>query len=153
MDIKTAFEIFKVGSKLITDCQTLKRVVKEIIEDYSKQNCWYLELRSTPKIIGEIKSKEMYIDTVVEAINEMKVEIKTICVKFLISVNRTADSETAKEAVDLMQKYKDPVVGLELSGDPRSGDFNNFVSEFKRAQDLGFKVTLHCAETSEQSDN
>lgn len=153
VDIKTAFEIFKVGSKLITDCSTLKKVVKEIIEDYNKQNCRYLELRSTPKIIGEITSKEMYIDTVIEAINEMKEEIKTICVKFLISVNRTADSQTAKEAVDLIQKYKDPVVGLELSGDPRSGDFNNFAEEFKRAQDLGFKVALHCAETADQKDS
>ena len=31
IDIPTAFEIFKVGSRLITDCQTLKRVTKEII--------------------------------------------------------------------------------------------------------------------------
>lgn len=131
VDIKTAFEIFKVGSQLITDCPTLKRVVKEIIEDYSKQSCRYLELRSTPKVIGDIKSKEMYIDTIIEAINEMKGEM--IVVKFLISVNRTADLDTARDAVDLMQKYKDPVVGLELSGDPRSGDFSNFVEEFKRA--------------------
>jgi adenosine deaminase len=73
-------------------------------------------------------------------------------VKFLISVNRTAEAATAKEAVDLLEKYKDPVVGLELSGDPRSGDFSNFAEEFKRAQDLGFKVSLHCAETKDQSD-
>jgi adenosine deaminase len=68
VDIKTAFEIFKVGSQLITDPQTLKRVTKEIIEDYNKQNCRYLELRSTPKQIGKIESKEMYIDCVIEAI-------------------------------------------------------------------------------------
>jgi adenosine deaminase len=45
------------------------------------------------------------------------------------------------------------VVGLELSGDPRHGDFGKFAEEFKRAQDLGFKVSLHCAETSDQSDS
>ena len=57
VDIKTAFEIFKVGDQLITDSQTLKRVTKEIIEDYAKQNTRYLELRSTPKIVGKIGSK------------------------------------------------------------------------------------------------
>ena len=41
------------------------------------------------------------------------------------------------------------VVGLELSGDPRSGQFSNFTEEFKRAQNEGFKITLHCAETKE----
>jgi hypothetical protein len=40
-------------------------------------------------------------------------------------------------------------VGLELSGDPRVGDFNSFQEEFKRAQDLGFKISLHCAETKD----
>jgi adenosine deaminase len=30
----------------------------EVIEDYSKQNTRYLELRSTPKKIGSIESKE-----------------------------------------------------------------------------------------------
>ena len=57
VDIKTAFEIFKVGDQLITDTMTLKRVTKEVIEDYAKQNTRYLELRSTPKIIGKIESK------------------------------------------------------------------------------------------------
>ena len=45
------------------------------------------------------------------------------------------------------------VVGLELSGDPRSGSFSTFAGEFKRAQDAGFKVSLHCAETAEQADS
>lgn len=44
------------------------------------------------------------------------------------------------------------VVGIELSGDPRSGDFTKFVEEFKRAQNEGFKITLHCGETKEQID-
>ena len=43
-------------------------------------------------------------------------------------------------------------MGIELSGDPRSGDFSVFVEEFRRAQDLGFKVALHCGETEEQRD-
>ena len=36
VDLKTAFEIFKVGSQLITNTETLKRVTKEIIEDYAR---------------------------------------------------------------------------------------------------------------------
>ena len=105
VDIKAAFEIFKVGSQLITDAATLKRVTKEIIEDYNKQNTRYLELRSTPKAIGEIKTKEEYVETILEAIKEASEEFRSIRVAFLISVNRTAEVATAKEAVDLLVKF------------------------------------------------
>jgi len=105
VDLKAAFEIFKVGSQLITDTATLKRVTKEIIEDYNKQNTRYLELRSTPKAIGEIKTKEEYVETVLEAIQEASEEFRSIRVAFLISVNRTAEVATAKEAVDLLVKF------------------------------------------------
>ena len=70
----------------------------------------------------------------------------------MISVNRTRP-ETVEEAVDLLIKYKEKegknptVVGLELSGDPRKGQFSDFVQQFKRAQNEGFKVSLHCGET------
>ena len=36
VSLPTAFEIFKVGGRLVTDVPTLKRVVREMIEDYSK---------------------------------------------------------------------------------------------------------------------
>jgi adenosine deaminase len=36
VNIATAFEFFKIVNSLITDLQTLKRVVCEIIEDFSK---------------------------------------------------------------------------------------------------------------------
>ena len=57
---------------MITDIYTLKKVTKEIIEDYNKQNTRYLELRSTPKAIGDIKSKEEYILAVIDAIEETR---------------------------------------------------------------------------------
>ena len=104
----------------------------EIIEDYSKQNTRYLELRSTPKAIGSIFTKELYIQTILEAIVEMQQKIPNIKVCFLVSVNRTAPEQDAKEAIDLILKIKDEnqygchLVGLELSGDPRGGSFDTF---------------------------
>ena len=73
---------------MITDCETLRQVVKEIIEDYAKQNTRYLELRSTPKQAGQISSKEMYLQTVLNVIHEMKDICQNIKVTFLASVNR-----------------------------------------------------------------
>lgn len=72
VDIKMAFEIFKVGGRLVTDQPTLKRVCLEMIEDFNKQNTRYLEIRSTPKKVGTIESKEQYILTLLEAIKEAR---------------------------------------------------------------------------------
>lgn len=40
----------------------------EIIQEFVKDNVIYLELRTTPKKIHEIPSKQVYIDTVINAI-------------------------------------------------------------------------------------
>ena len=125
VDIKMAFEIFKVGSKLITDIKTLKKITAEIIEDYSKQNTRYLELRSGPKVIGEIKSKEDYVKTIIDTIKEMEQHCPKTKVTYLVSINRAGTVEDAQEAVELVMnireqsEYSSYLTGIELSGDPR----------------------------------
>ena len=140
VDIKTAFEIFKVGGQLITDCKTLRRVTKEVVEDYSKQSCRYLELRSTPKVIGTIESREIYVQTVIEALIEAETEHPNIRCAYLASINRAASEEILRETIDLVVDLKSrwasadatdeqkalakKLVGVELSGDPRVGFFD-----------------------------
>lgn len=68
IDQSTAFEISKIISKLFTDCATLSKVTREIVEDYAKQSCRYLELRSVPVATGSIASNEQYIETVLKSL-------------------------------------------------------------------------------------
>ena len=42
-------------------------------------------------------------------------------------------------------------MGVELSGDPRTGSFTDFAEELARARAGGLKVSLHCGEQPEQS--
>jgi len=57
------------------------------------------------------------------------------------------------EAVDLALKYKEAkeqhLVGVELSGDPRTGKFSDFKEALTKAKEGGLKVSLHCAELPE----
>ena len=62
--------------------------------------------------------------------------------------------EAAREALALAVKTKETkgsyMVGLELSGDPRCGEFKDYLPIFESARsDHGLKITLHCAETEE----
>ena len=88
MDIEGAFEFFKIASQLVTDISTLKRIVYEIIEDFSKQNTRYLELRSTPKSFkGSQTSARDYIEAICEVMERAEEEFD-IKVRYLISINR-----------------------------------------------------------------
>ena len=70
----------------------LERVVHEIVEDYAKQNCVYLELRSTPKIF-EGSSMEEYISTVIKAMKEAEEINPKIRVRYIASINRNGSLE------------------------------------------------------------
>ncbi|CAG4964957.1 unnamed protein product, partial [Parnassius apollo] len=70
----------------------------------------------------------------------------------IISINRCNTISEAEEIADLAieyhKKFPNVVVGLELSGNPGCGKFENFVKVFSRARTAGLKVTLHCGEIS-----
>jgi len=43
------------------------------------------------------------------------------------------------------------ICGLELSGDPRTGKFEDYIPIFEAAREQGYKISLHCAETADQA--
>ena len=52
-------------------------------------------------------------------------------------------------------KYKEAkesyLVGVELSGDPRTGKFSDFKGALEKAKVESLKVSLHCSELPEQN--
>lgn len=118
--IEGAFEFFKITSQLLTDLVTLKRIVYEIIEDFSKQNTRYLELRSTPKPLkGSNSTSKEYIEAICEVMERAEEEFD-IKVRYLVSINRQAGIKKAQETFELVKEVKSPYIcGIELSGDPR----------------------------------
>jgi adenosine deaminase len=121
----------------------------------------YLELRSTPKALlskkgGERSTISDYIDTVLRAIKDGETsENGMIRVRYIASINRSAPVDYAVEVVNLALKYKEAkesyLVGVELSGDPRTGKFSDFKDAFDKAKAEGLKVSLHCSELPEQN--
>ena len=70
--------------------------------------------------------------------------------RYIASINRSSPIDQANEIVNLALQYKKEnesfFVGVELSGDPRSGKFSDFTDLFRRAKESGLRVSLHCAE-------
>ena len=134
VDIKTAFEFFKLGSQLMTDLPTLVRVVHEMIEDYEKQNTCYLEIRSTPKCFAD-KTKKDYVNAILGVIEKAEEQLPQIKVRYILSINRQGTVQQAEEILGLLEEINSPfIVGVELSGDPRVGNWEDFKDVLEKAR-------------------
>lgn len=61
------FSTFAVIHKVIQSVGLVKRITKEMIEDFNADGVAYLEIRTTPKVLGS-NSKSDYIESVLEGI-------------------------------------------------------------------------------------
>lgn len=68
----------------------------------------------------------------------------TIISKLIISIDRRCSPISAEEttamAIEFFKSYPDVVVGIELSGDPTTGSFDDFVPALNKARKAGLKV-------------
>jgi len=81
----SAFDIFKISSKILTSLEVVSRVTREMIEDWNKQNTMYLEIRTNLKSIGG-KNKEDYLEAVLTEIanGNMKHNLQTRLFAFIL---------------------------------------------------------------------
>jgi adenosine deaminase len=90
-------------------------------------------------------------------------EHKHMLVKLIVSVDRSRKSTEAINVLDLAMKINNGrvgdnkvVVGLDFSGNPLGGRFEDFAVVFERARNQLFNITVHVAEApelSEENDN
>ncbi|XP_034935631.1 adenosine deaminase-like protein [Chelonus insularis] len=146
--LKQCFEVFKIAHTIVNNPLKVYEATLSVIEDFYKDNVIYLELRSTPRMIPDIMTKDVYIESVIKAIQTASLTFPKILVKFLISVNRAHGIENATEnilsAIKYHEMYPEYVVGLDLSGDPSEGEA--FLHLLERARNAGLKIAAHCAE-------
>lgn len=161
--LKDCFDMFAEIPKAVDDLVALRRITTEALKDFAAQNVVYLELRSTPKRLlhrhcsgdpktsSKMATKEEYIQTILQVMDEFEKESTTnmIC-RFIIAVDRSQSISDAIEHVDLAIKMKregiSRVVGVDLGGNPTKNDFRDFAKELSRAKVAHLGVTVHCGE-------
>ncbi|KAJ3683799.1 hypothetical protein LUZ60_014026 [Juncus effusus] len=173
------FRLFDLYHVLTTDHETVKRITKEVVEDFAAENVVYLELRTTPKK-NEDKgmTKRSYMQAVIEGlkmvdsvdvdffnsvstnensdekiINNETRQKKKIFVRLLLSIDRRESTSSAIDTVNLAMEMKDlGVVGIDLSGNPIVGQWETYLPALERARELGIPVTLHCGEVRNSTE-
>jgi adenosine deaminase len=167
LDIDQCFGLFKVVHQIISSQTVLTRVFSEKMEDYMNDNVIYLEIRTTPRSLPDGTNDRQYIallKSLISKHNDMYGSHKML-VKLILSIDRSKSVSYAMETLQIVnsiglypsqqhqQQQQDAklIVGLDFSGNPLGGRFEDFAQIFIQGREMGLKITVHCAEIKQLS--
>ncbi|KAG8220191.1 Metallo-dependent hydrolase [Butyriboletus roseoflavus] len=156
-EISDFFSLFPAIYALIATPAALAEATRDVLEAFLIEqpppsgfafqpapDCSYLELRSTPRKTSHM-TREQYLLTVLQEIRAFPGRAALI-----VSVDRRMSAAEIEECVDLaikLHEQGEPIVGLDLCGDPLKGNVDIFEKHFERAREAGLSLTVHIAET------
>ncbi len=150
--LTSAFEIFKISSKILSSLEVVARVTREMIEDWNKQNTMYLEIRTSLKSIGG-KPKSEYLSAVLREIanGNKKHSMQT---RLIIALNRELPIADYLEAFAVYSDFEDQslkrlIVGIDYCGNELNElhKLADVVPIFQLFRDAGLMVTVHSGES------
>ena len=146
------YAIFKCAQALVDHPEAVKLAAKNVLKEFAEDNVIYVELRSTPRNVEGKMTKVEYVQAIIDAIQEEK-DTKA---SLLVSIDRRKSLAEAKEnlnvAKDFHEKYPEIVVGIDLSGDARVNDLQDYYQFLEEAQKNGLKVSLHFGEENNETE-
>ncbi|KAK9877446.1 hypothetical protein WA026_018556 [Henosepilachna vigintioctopunctata] len=152
-NLSDCFKIFGFAHKATATPEAVYLATKNVIREFYDDNVIYLELRTTPREEVGIMTAESYVEAVVKAIQDNTYDI---LVKLILSINRQHSPELSKNNLDvilkLKEKYPNIIRGIDLSGDPHKGNFEDLKILFETARKNGLRTTLHCGEVKNDEE-
>ncbi|KAG8780623.1 hypothetical protein FRC16_003086 [Serendipita sp. 398] len=158
-EINQFFDLFPAIYALTSTPTTLRIATRAVLEQFLKPGwtgrvdepaqCDYLELRTTPRE-NEHMTKREYLEAVLD---ELDLYPRTMC-NLIVSLDRRMEEQTMMEIVGIAIKLKEEgrrVVGIDLCGTPSAGKADSFLPALQYARENGLKLTLHIAETKENT--
>ena len=150
----TPFKFYNLCSKIFKDIPTIKRVTKEILEDYKKHNVIYMELITELIEKKDVFTKEQFLISILEEMKTANDSSDKFNSRLVISLNARSDISEYDEILKIYntlqnQDLKKLIVGIEYSGDVTSGNFREkkyedvipIFEKFKNAK-LGVSINI-----------
>ncbi|KAJ6643463.1 Adenosine deaminase-like protein [Pseudolycoriella hygida] len=156
VDLKACFSKFKYAHELTQTVEAVALATEMVIATFYKENVIYLELRTTPRPLQGAVTCEDYLRAVISSIIKCRTKYPNILVKLLPSIDRSKSCSTARDniavIIEMKKEYPDVVCGVDFSGSPTEGVFEDFKPILERARSNGLKLALHCGEVENQSE-
>ena len=151
-DMNGAFKIFGFIHDAVDSIEQIKRIVQEMLEDFTNENTVYLEMRTTPRPLGN-SSLDDYISVIINEIKAYESQNPNkVTVRLLLSISRAENVEKARETLEVAKKYFQTgyVIGIDYSGNPYKNTFNDYLQILAEAREFGLKIAVHCAELPDE---
>ncbi|KAL1745542.1 hypothetical protein HDZ31DRAFT_63036 [Schizophyllum fasciatum] len=152
--IHSFFDLFPAIYALTSTPDTVARTARAVLADFldgANPQCAYLELRSTPRAVpATAMTRLAYVEAVLGEVERYPADRAAL----IVSLDRRMSDHDAAECIAIAKTLKAQgrrVVGVDLCGSPLAGDMANFKRHFDEAREAGLGVTLHIAETPDNT--
>lgn len=146
--LKEYLDKFDWPLKVMQTEKNLERITYEILEDFSKQNIVYAEIRFAPYLHMD---KGLNFDQVVKSVlagkkkAEKEFDIRS---NFILIAMRHEDPARSVELVKRGEKYLNKgVVAIDLAGNEQDFPAEIHKEAIDLAQELGYNISIHAGET------
>ena len=139
---------FELPGLIMQDEDSLERIAFELMEDASKENIVYIEIRFAPllHINKGLNTKEV-IESVLKGIKKAE-SMYDIKGNLILSCMRTMSVESSYDVIEAGKEYLNNGV---VAGDLCSSENEQFCEKFEDpialARSYGYRVTIHAGET------
>mmetsp|Transcript_365 Transcript_365/g.1080 ORF Transcript_365/g.1080 Transcript_365/m.1080 type:complete len:440 (-) Transcript_365:2117-3436(-) len=109
LSMQECFALFPMIHAVTTSVDVIRRIAREVIEDFAAENTRYLELRTTPRACLESgMTKRSYLEAVITELQRCNADPSLrIQTRLLVSVNRAQSEADAHENVALAIEFRD----------------------------------------------
>ncbi len=147
-DILQLLPKFDLLRQVFVDTDACRRVTWECLEDAANEGLGYVELRFSPLFMAELHHLDpMSVTGAVceawqEARGRLPVEARLVAI-----LSRTYGAAACEIELECALAYRERgVVGLDLAGDEARHPAAGFREHFRRAREVGLRLTAHAGE-------
>jgi adenosine deaminase len=142
-------EKIDLSIRVLADLDACRRIAVECIRDVHAEGIDYVEVRFSPRYMAD--PHDLSPEGVVEAIVDgVAAEARSVGVKAnLIGImSRTYGPDACWEELRALETHADRITAIDIAGDEAAWPGELFVDHFRRARELGWKVTAHAGEAA-----
>lgn len=146
--LKEYLEKFSFPLRVMQKSENIERITYELLEDLSKQNVKYVEIRFAPFLhMAEGLTFDEVVESVLKGIERAKKDFNILSNAILICMRHESGDNSLK-VVEHGEKYLGKgVVAVDLAGNEHDFPPEIHKDAFQLAYKKGYKITIHAGET------
>ena len=154
MNYSNALKFYDISSKIFSKLSLVKQIINEIIDDWKRHNCIYLEIRTFLKSYDNEFNKEEFLIAILEEIEKQNnLNNNKIIVRLIICLDRSKEINDYLEVYNIyknlsQQNLKKIIVGIDYCGNEleEKHKYEDVIPIFEKFKNEGLKITLQMAQ-------